>query len=226
MRQNENISDIILVYRALEELRNLVVFTGGATVPFYATREYDDFRFTDDVDVIIELLNYAALSKLEEKLLKKGFSPDVDSGVICRYIIKGITVDVMPTTGDALGFSNKWYPEGYRTAVDWEIDHEIVIKLLTPPYFLATKFEAFKGRGNGDGRTSHDFEDIVFVLENRKEIWREILEIDGGIKEYLINEFVQLIKNPYVIEWIDCHVERGSPPATYYIIDEIKKLIQ
>lgn len=82
MRQNENIAEIILVYKALEELQTQVVFKGGATVPFYATREYADFRPTDDVDVIIELLNYAALSKLEEKLLKKGFSPDVESGVI------------------------------------------------------------------------------------------------------------------------------------------------
>lgn len=97
---------------------------------------------------------------------------------------------------------------------------------MTSPYLLATKFEAFKGRGNGDGRTSHDFEDIVFVLENRKEIWQEILDLNGEIKEYLINEFTQLINNPFATEWIDCHVERGSPPATYWIIEEIKKLTQ
>ncbi len=35
--------------------------------------------------------------------------------------------------------------------------------------FLATKFEAFKDRG-GDYRTSHDFEDIVYVLDNRTTI--------------------------------------------------------
>jgi predicted nucleotidyltransferase len=225
MRHNENISEIIIVYKALEELQDKVVFTGGATVPFYATREYSGFRPTDDVDVIIELLNYAALGSLEEKLLKKGFSPDIASKVICRYVVKGVTVDVMPTTGDAFGFSNMWYPEGYKNAIPWKIDDGIVIKLLAPPYFLATKFEAFKGRGKGDGRTSQDFEDIVFVLENRKEIWQEIIDLKGEIKDYLINEFTQMMNNPSITEWIDCHVERGSPPATYIIIDEIGKLI-
>ena len=35
--------------------------------------------------------------------------------------------------------------------------------------------------------------------------------------------FLNLLNNPNHSEWIDCHVERGSPPATYYIIEEIQK---
>jgi hypothetical protein len=46
---------------------------------------------------------------------------------------------------------------------------------------------------------------------------------DNSVKEYLRSEFQILLKNPNVFEWIDAHVERGSPPATYIIIDKMKK---
>jgi hypothetical protein len=49
--------------------------------------------------------------------------------------------------------------------------------------------EAFKSRGKGNGRTSHDFEDIIFVLESRKNIWDEMKDADQPVKDYLIAEF-------------------------------------
>lgn len=226
MNYEENISVIRIVYDALGDLRNKVVFVGGVVVPLYADTQSIEARFTDDVDVIIELLNYSSLARLEEQLLKMGFQNDVDSKVICRYKIKGITVDIMPTTLDTFGFSNKWYPEGYRYSIDYKIGTNRLIKILNAPYFIATKFEAFKDRGKYDGRTSQDFEDIVYILENRRSIWEEIMQLSGEIKEYLLTEFSDLLKNQYIIEWIDCHVERASPPSTYMIIDEIEKIVR
>lgn len=99
------------------------------------------------------------------------------------------------------------------------------MKILSTPYYIATKLEAFKGRGGGDGRTSHDFEDIVYVLENRQTIWEELHNTSGKIRNYLINEFQQLNNNSNIFEWIDCHVESGSPPASYFILDEIEKFV-
>lgn len=154
-----------------------------------------------------------------------GFSNDTESKVICRYKILGIFVDIMPTTINTFGFSNKWYPDGYKYAIDFFIDDQNTIKILSAPYFLATKFEAFKGRGNNDGRTSQDFEDIIYILENRRSIWQEIMNLSGDIQEYLFDEFTQLMRNSNITEWIDCHVERGSPPATYFILEDIKKFI-
>ncbi|MBL0096193.1 MAG: hypothetical protein IPP46_06565 [Bacteroidetes bacterium] len=85
--------------------------------------------------------------------------------------------------------------------------------------------EAHKDRGKNDGRTSHDFEDIVYVLENRASIWAELSNSGGALKNYLRSEFQILLNYPGLFEWIDCHVERGSPPATYLIIDEMKKFV-
>lgn len=80
--------------------------------------------------------------------------------------------------------------------------------------------EAFKGRGGGDGRMSHDFEDIV--LENREQLWVEIKKCDEELRQYLAIEFSALMENPYIYEWIESHVERGNTsPQTAKVIRNI-----
>lgn len=223
MNHHHNIVRIKAVANALANLQEKVVFVGGATISLYPDKPVFEVRPTDDVDVIVEILNYGERTVLEEKLRAIGFSHDIESGVICRYRIQGIIVDVMPTNDPSIGFTNRWYPEGFEQAVNYEIDEKNIVKILSAPYFIATKLEAHKGRGNNDGRTSQDFEDIIYVLENRETIWEEMTNSKESLKEYLRNEFLNLLNNPYHFEWIDCHVERGSPPATYLIIDEMKK---
>ena len=222
MSHHTNKVRIKAVANALGELKEKVVFVGGATISLYADRPVFEIRPTDDVDVIIELLNYAGRTALEEKLRSIGFTHDIESGVICRYHIQGIIVDIMPTDDPSIGFTNKWYPEGFTQAVNYDIDEQCTVSILSAPYFVATKLEAFKNRGKSDGRTSHDFEDIIYVIENRQVIWEEINNAEAGIKEYLKAEFKTLLNNPGIVEWIDSHVERGSPPATYTILDKIK----
>lgn len=221
MNHQNNIYRIKTVYQALDELQREVVFVGGATVSFYADQQTFEIRETDDVDVIIEILNYAAHANLEEKLRQKGFTNDIMSKVRCRYKVKGITVDIMPTTDVAMGFENIWYPDGYRNAMDFQLDETTTIKILTPAYFVATKLEAFKSRGARDPRQSQDFEDIVYILENRRSIWNELRECPELLRNYLNAEFKQLLANESIYEWIDSHVEFGSPPSTDWILDEM-----
>lgn len=225
MSHHKNVVRIKAVHNNLADLKDKVVFVGGATTSLYADRQTLEVRPTDDVDVIIELINYNERAKLEEKLRSIGFQHDMESTVVCRFKIEGIIVDIMPTTSDSIGFSNQWYPEGFKHAEEYKIDDNNIVKILSSAYFIATKLEAFKGRGNGDGRTSQDFEDIVYVLENRQTIWEELNNTTGEIRNYLINEFKQLKNNVNLFEWIDSHVEYGSPPASYFILNEIEKFI-
>jgi predicted nucleotidyltransferase len=164
MSHQNNVSRIKVVREALGDLRNEVVFAGGSTVSFYADRQSVEVRETDDVDVIIEVLTYPDHAKFEEKIQALGFSPDTTARVKVRYKIKGIIVDFMPTTDVAIGFENKWYPDGYRNAIEYPIDENEMIKILSPEHFIATKLEAFKSRGHSDPRQSKDFEDIVYML--------------------------------------------------------------
>jgi len=223
MSHQSNIERIKAVAYALDNLREKVVFVGGATISLYPERQVFEVRPTDDVDVIIEILNYKDRTELEEKLRLIGFLDDIESGVVCRFKIHGITVDIMPTDDPSIGFSNKWYPAGFNYAVDYVIDNSCTVRILSAPYFIATKLEAFKGRGKNDGRTSQDFEDIIYVLENREAIWEEMNIADRDVNDYLRSEFLNLLNNPNLFDWIDGHVERGSPPATDLIIDKLEK---
>lgn len=60
---------------------------------------------------------------------------------------------------------------------------------------MATKLEAFKGRSASDPRQSHDFEDKVYILENRRSIWEELVNADEQLKTYLKDEFGKLLAN-------------------------------
>ena len=68
-----------------------------------------------------------------------------------------------------------------------------------------------------------NFVAIIYVLENREVIWEEINNSSENLKIYLLTEFRHLLKNPNIFEWIDCHVERGSPPASYFIKEALER---
>lgn len=191
----------------------------------YADQEVAEPRPTDDVDVLIEILNYSERSQLEEILRRKGFSHDVESGIVCRYNIQGITIDIMPTEDSSIGFHSTWYAEGFQKATSYMIDETHTIRILSTPYFIASKLEAFLNRGHNDGRTSQDFEDIVFVLEHRKLVWDELSATAGKVSLFLTNEFKKLHNHPQIFEWIDAHVERVSPRATRRILSEIENFV-
>lgn len=67
-------------------------------------------------------------------------------------------------------------------------------KYIAFALFLATKLEAFKDRGKNDFYGSHDFEDIIYLIDNRTTIVEEILTADEEIRQY-IKEELTLIKN-------------------------------
>ncbi|MBK6522683.1 MAG: hypothetical protein IPG08_10275 [Sphingobacteriaceae bacterium] len=58
------------------------------------------------------------------------------------------------------------------------------------------------------------------MFENRASVWEELNNAEEKLKKYLKQEFSNLLRNPNILEWIDGHVERGSPPATYFILEE------
>lgn len=199
---------IEIVATALRALGQPVVFVGGATVELYGDPMLaPEARPTDDVDVVVELAGYGGYAELTERLIALNCYPDADSKVICRYQIQGIVVDVMPTHPDVLGFSNRWYPEGFRTAFEYHLDEKTTILLFTPTYFIASKMEAFAQRGSTDFRTSTDFEDIVYVLDNCADLLNRLEEGSEEVIAYLKEKFIDLLNHPDIYEGIYCHLE-------------------
>jgi len=239
MSHHTNIVRLKAAHNALSGLGYDYAFVGGAVVSLYADRVAEEIRETEDVDVLVEIYSRFDYAKLEKKLRQLGFKHDTRSNFVGRFFIEGLIVDLMndlvvdfmPLEEKVLGFSNKWYVEGLLNAIAFVIDELHTIKIFTVPYFIAAKLEAFKGRGKNkqgkyDGRVSADFEDIVFLLGNRATVWDEMAGAANNIKQYLIDEFAALYKNPYFEEWIEVHTPYSSGIAPGIILPGIKQFIQ
>jgi predicted nucleotidyltransferase len=222
----ENITRIKVVYDALQELAPEVVFVGGATVSLYADRPFAEARPTEDVDILVEILHYRDYADIEQRLREKGFVNDLESGIICRYRVRGVVVDVMPTGEQALGFSNPWYVPGCASAMVFVLDDHYPIRIFQPVHFLAAKLEAFNNRGGGDGRWSSDFEDIVFILNNRNSIWVEIKNADETVQMFLRNQFRRLLENQYIDEWIAVHLDQNEQRRVLTITGRLMEFVQ
>ena len=204
-----NIRMLIHVARHLGNLREKVVFVGGCTTGLFITDPaMPEVRSTQDVDVIVEVASRLEYYRLEKELRSRGFKQDMsENAPVCRWLVDDVKVDVMPTKEDILGFSNRWYlPAAIRNAVRIEIEKELTIQLVTPPYFLATKIEAFKGRGGGDYRANHDMEDIITVVDGRPEIVSEIITSPDSLKNYLSESFRAFLANGEFLEAIPGHL--------------------
>jgi predicted nucleotidyltransferase len=209
---HENIIRIKAIANLMKELNQPYVFVGGATVSLYASMPAmaEAIRPTDDVDVVIELLSYKGYAAIDKRLREIGFVNDTESGVICRYKVDGIIVDVMPTTEDIIGFSNRWYADGFKNAINFNIDKETEISIFSLPYFLASKWEAHKSRGGNDLRMSKDFEDMVYVFENCIDFEDHLLTGPDDVRAYLRDELKELIKSVDFEEAVFCHMEGGG----------------
>jgi hypothetical protein len=190
-----NLKMLEFISDKLGKLCEEVVFLGGCTTALFITDPAaPDARYTLDVDCIVDVISLGEYYKIEKKLFKLGFKKSIEDEVFCRWRYNDVILDVMPTDENILGFGNKWYKPAIKNAFVYAVTDKISIKVVTAPYFLATKLEAFNSRGAGDFYGSHDFEDIVSVLDGRIEIFEEIKQADYELKNYLHSSISDIIK--------------------------------
>jgi hypothetical protein len=97
--------------------------------------------------VVVEVVSLAGYHTLERQLEQAGFRHDrSEDAPVCRWIVGGCMLDVMPTDESVLGFGNRWYDVAVRTAEPVLLPSGRSIRLIAPPVFLATKLAAFHGR--------------------------------------------------------------------------------
>ncbi len=150
-----------------------------------------------DVDLIAEVKALEGYHALESAIAARGFTRDLSPDApICRWRIGQIEVDLMPCDERILGFSNRWYELAVTTANNVVLPNGLSVRLISAPSFLATKFEAFSTRGKCDILVSHDFEDIINVIESRHEIEEEIASSDPELADYLSGRFREVIQHP------------------------------
>jgi len=203
-----NLAMIRHVAARLGHLRERVVFLGGAATALLITDEATpDVRVTVDVDVIVEIASRGDYYRLAESLRAAGFSEDTREGApVCRWLVEGIAVDVMPTDAEILGFSNQWYQQALENSVVQQVSDNMAIRLVTAPYFLATKIDAFHNRGADDYIASHDMEDIITLLDGRPEIVEEVRNAPEDVKAFLSRKFGEFLNNRSFLDALPGHL--------------------
>jgi hypothetical protein len=177
-----------------------MAFVGAAALPLWITEEGAPPPLpTRDVDVIIEVGTLAQYYVLGEELREQAFVENETAPHICawRHRRTGLELDVMPTEEAILGFSNRWYSQALQAAVEVTLPSGTVVSAVDPPYLLATKLDAFSGRGrdaNGepDFLGSRDFGDIVALVNGRPELVEEVRVADAALRAYIGERLAEL----------------------------------
>ncbi len=69
------------------------------------------------------------------------------------------------------------------------------IQLVSAPCFIATKLEAFLGRGQGDFLGSHDLEDVITLLDGRNGLVDEIRASTRNLREFVADTLGSWLKD-------------------------------
>lgn len=200
------------IAEGLKDLNEKVLFVGGAVCGLYATDSAaQDARPTNDVDCVVEMMSYHEHALFEEKLRQLHFKNDIrPSAPICRWIYKDEVVDIMPDNEDILGFSNRWYRPGFKNKEPYQLPSGKTIYILPVTYYVATKLDAVLSRGGRDLRTSHDFEDIIYVLNYCTEFKERFFHEEPLLRDFLKTQFTLLLKRTNIREEIECALPYGE----------------
>ena len=196
---------IEIAAEALSPFLKEIAFVGGASAVLYI----DDLgvaplRPTEDVDCVIEISSRSEYARLEERLRKLGFVHD--STVICRWKVKDILIDVMPTEEAILGFSNRWYLSGLKAREKRVLPSGTAISIFPLAYYLASKFEALNNRGGADLRQAYDLEDILLVLDGCKDPLPKLKSAAVEVRRYLAEVSNNLLARVDFDEILICHL--------------------
>ena len=202
------------VASALGPLVEEVVFTGGLVVQEYWTvPALREPRATVDADVIIvEAATYVEYADFGKRLGERGFLQLADVGTPPhRWIKDDLVLDVMPLDAKVLGFTNQWYRSGVTRATQVSLSDTVSIRILDAPHFLASKLEAYRGRGADDPYMSHDVEDVVSVVAGRPSCVEETRVADPEMAAWIGSVLRDVFPEGRRVEMVAVHMDPTAP---------------
>ncbi|HEX6666307.1 MAG TPA: nucleotidyl transferase AbiEii/AbiGii toxin family protein [Solirubrobacterales bacterium] len=215
---------------ALGDLVDEVVFVGGATITLWITDPAaPPPRPTKDVDVIVEVATRSAYYAFEDRLRAIGFRNDKQ--VICRwhYPEPPLMLDAMPTDPELLGFSNEWQRRAFPHAAVVKLPSGAQIQAVPPPFLLATKLEAYLGRGEGDLLASRDWADTVALVDGREELVGEVRNAPAELTAYLVETLRGLMEGGRIVDGIRAQLlpdAISQARAEDVVVTRLRKIVQ
>jgi predicted nucleotidyltransferase len=195
---NPNIELLTSIANAMGPLREQVVFVGGCATGLLITQPLvADARATEDVDAIVEVASLVGYHALAARLMQQGFQQTMaDNTPPFRWYWKGMQLDLVPLDEKVLGFANRWYKSGFEAAITAILPTGLQLRHLSAPYFMATKLEAFKDRGNNDVYLSHDLEDVITVVDGREELISELTSAPPDVRHFVAQTLRGILRHP------------------------------
>ncbi|HTP29632.1 MAG TPA: hypothetical protein VMK12_28700 [Anaeromyxobacteraceae bacterium] len=223
-----NVEILARAAEALGELKDEVVFVGGAVVDLFITDPAAPHpRFTQDVDVVVEVATYGAWAEIGARLRTLGFREDRREGApLCRWLIGDLVVDVMPALERVLGFTNRWYRQAKKQSDEKDLPGGVRIRAVTAPLFVATKVEAFRSRGRGDLVASHDLEDIIAVVDGRPALPDEVKRAPAHIRRFLASTIGRWLEDPDFAATVAGHLpgDMASQARGPVVVDRLRSI--
>lgn len=229
LRDHSNLAMLEFLATKLEPILDEFVFVGGCTTALFINDPGASVaRATLDVDSIVDVVSLSQYYNLESRLVQLGFKRSMQDSIICRWHYDNLIFDIVPTDKNILGFANIWYKEAIQQPIMHQLRNGLIIKSINIPYFLATKLEAFKDRGNHDFFASHDFEDIISIIDGHIETVEEIKKSSLVVKKYLKQEFSQFILDKNFSSALPGHLNYGpfSQKRTDTLLEKIQNIIE
>jgi predicted nucleotidyltransferase len=225
---NQNLELLIVAAKLLRPVLDDLVFVGGCATGLLVTDEAAaEVRPTFDVDAIAEITSYVEYTTFGERLHKLGFTEDASEGApICRWQNGQIKLDLMPLDERILGFSNHWYKPAMDAATELEIAPGLRVRVVTAPYFCATKLEAFRGRGKGDYLASHDLEDLITVVDGRPGLLDELRAASGDVRSDVADAIGTMLKDSQFIDALPGYLlpDEASQGRTKMLLERLKEI--
>ncbi len=100
------------------------------------------------------------------------------------------------------------------------------IFLLPLLFYLATKLEAVLGGGGSDLRTSHDFEDVIYLFRNCQSLSSQYKTAPQDLKEYIKETLKTLSQYSVFEEAVYCAMPYGEEDSSDEIVEKILVLIK
>ena len=222
-----NLIIIEKVAKTLEEINDDVIYVGGAIVSYYVTDlGAEQPRPTKDIDISVQISSYSEMDQLREKLESKGIYPAPKEKVMYRYELGDILIDFIPFEETSLGPTNSWLKPGFGKSYEVAAGSQI-IKILPVSYFLATKYEAYKSRGKSDPYGSHDFEDIIYVLDNNIEVVDTIKGEDQKLILFIKEMAKEILEHPSRNDIIAGQINPfTSEERTPMVIEKLQQILE
>jgi hypothetical protein len=226
--QNPNLEILEICAHALGPLCDELVFLGGCVTALLITDAASPpVRVTRDVDVLAEAATTAEYHKLEKRLCERGFEVDSSKDApICRWSGHGILLDVMPTDERILGFGNIWYRSAVSSSVPYRLPSGAQIRLIDPVHFIATKLEAYAGRGENDFVMGHDLEDVICVIDGRPKLEQEITAASREMRIYIGKRLRTFLADPKFADALPGHLpgDAGSQARLPMLKEKLEHL--